>query len=360
MHIADSLTFYDGIIYNSSNTIVFDDNAFWKWATDTTYIEGRVQKTGNDAFTFPIGKNDTAYAPISISAPSNTAHHFTAEYFQIDPDSVLPAPYTRSLHDPTLNHVSGCEYWILDRTNGASNVNVTLSWDDRSCGVSTMSDLRVARWNGSLWKDHGNGGTTGNNANGTVITSAAVTNFSPFTLASVSNENPLPVELISFNAKLNNNVVDLTWQTASEINNDYFTLEKSKDGINWLAFAEQPGAGNSNTTINYVDIDYTPFQGVSYYRLKQTDFNGVFEYSKTVSINNNGSDISVYPNPVKDYLSIDGITENHIIRVYATDGKLIYNGNTNILNTQNWSKGLYEVLIFNSNNQIQKEFKIVK
>ena len=360
MHILDSLTFYDGIIYNNSNTIIFEDNAFWKWASDTTYIEGQVRKIGNDAFTFPIGKNDTAYAPISISAPSNTSHHFTAEYFQVNPDSVLPTPYNRNLKDPTLDHVSGCEYWILDRTNGNSNVSVTLSWDDRSCGVSNLGDLRVARWDGSLWKDHGNGGSTGNNANGTVVSSAAVTNFSPFTLASVSNENPLPIDLTYFDAKLNNNIVNLTWQTTTEINNDFFTLEKSMDGVNWVEFAEQPGAGNSNYTINYKDVDYNPYTGVSYYRLKQTDFNGAFEYSNIVSINNNNSNISVYPNPVKDYLTIDGISENHTIKVFASDGKLIFNGYSPTLNTQNWSKGLYQVIILNQNNAILNEFKIVK
>ena len=74
-----------------------------------------------------------------------------------------------------------------------------------------------------------------------------------------------------FTAELANNVVDLNWITSSEINNDYFTLQKSKDGLNWIDFAKQEGAGNSNTTISYQDSDYHPYSGTSYYRLKQTD-----------------------------------------------------------------------------------------
>jgi hypothetical protein len=295
-----------------------------------------------------------------MSAPINTTHHFTAEYFQINPDSTLPTAYTRTLKDPTLNHISACEYWMLDRTNGTSNVNVTLSWDNRSCGVSNLGDLRVARWNGALWKDHGNGGTTGTTVSGTVVTSAPVNSFSPFTLASATRENPLPVKLLSFDAQLNNNIVDLTWQTATEINNDYFTLEKSKDGFTWIAFAEQNGAGNSNTLLNYADVDINPYTGVSYYRLKQTDYNGDYAYSNIISINNLDEIISVYPNPVKDILNINNLNETHIVKVFAIDGRIIFEGNTPSLNTNNWSNGIYELIIFNQNGEIAKRLKIVK
>ena len=173
--------------------------------------------------------------------------------------------------------------------------------------------------------------------------------------------NVLPIKLIRFNAEINSNNVELFWSTASEINNDFFTLEKSKDGINWSAFAEQPGAGNSNTILNYKGLDYNPYQGVSYYRLKQTDFDGKFEYSNIISIKNiNKSSISISPNPFNYQLIVDGISSKNIIKIYSADGKLIFKGNTKKINTQKWNKGIYNVVIIDNNNAKATTFKIVK
>ncbi len=134
----------------------------------------------------------------------------------------------------------------------------------------------------------------------------------------------LPISLVNFDATAkNNNYIQLTWQTASEINNDYFTIEKSKDGLNWVFVNEQPGAGNNNTLLNYTAIDNNPYQGVSYYRLKQTDFNEDYSYSaiRAVSIATNNT-ISIYPNPTSDnfILSINGNNEEITMEIYNSIG----------------------------------------
>lgn len=95
----------------------------------------------------------------------------------------------------------------------------------------------------------------------------------------------LPVELIEFNGYLNNQVNILNWVTASEINNDYFTLEKSKSGTYWEEVTKINGAGNTNIITSYEYIDQKPFTPNTYYRLKQTDFDGNSEYSKIIYIN---------------------------------------------------------------------------
>ena len=138
------------------------------------------------------------------------------------------------LKEPTLGYIEECEYWIIDRTGGSSNVYVTLTWGPMKCNVFNMADLKVARWDGSLWVDHFNGGTTGSTTAGTVRTLNPVTNFSPFTLATF--ETPFPVELISFNATLNGDKVDLDWATVSELNNDYFTQKKTEIGSTISSF----------------------------------------------------------------------------------------------------------------------------
>ena len=119
--------------------------------------------------------------------------------------------------------------------------------------------------------------------------------------ALIYTENgPLPIELISFNAHIDVDQVELAWVTSSEINNDFFTIERSVDTKLWEEVVVINGAGNSNQLISYYETDYFPYEGVSYYRLKQTDFNGAFTYSNIVPVKfaiNAGVDpfINVFP-----------------------------------------------------------------
>jgi len=109
----------------------------------------------------------------------------------------------------------------------------------------------------------------------------------------------LPIELLSFDAVADGDKVDLAWETVTETNNAYFTIEKSKDGINFIKVIDMPGAGNSTGYRNYAEVDYQPYEGLSYYRLKQTDFNGQFKYFNMVPVNFKArKNILVYPNPI--------------------------------------------------------------
>lgn len=121
-----------------------------------------------------------------------------------------------------------------------------------------------------------------------------------FAMAQVIN-SALPVTLVSFTAKALDNAIELKWVTETEINNDYFEVERSKDGRVFLPIGKVTGAGNSKTVQNYSFVDQQPYQGVSYYRLKQIDFDKRFEYSPTLSVEYNGTtnnfDVLIYPNP---------------------------------------------------------------
>ncbi len=113
---------------------------------------------------------------------------------------------------------------------------------------------------------------------------------------------PLPIELLSFEANVNEDRVDVKWVTTTEINNDFFTIERSVDAENWEVVLIASGAGNSNQVIDYFEIDYEPLAGITYYRLKQTDFDGKYSYSNIVPVKfevntSGGGIINLFPSP---------------------------------------------------------------
>ncbi len=180
LYVSKVLILTNGILEAENGLIYFNSGATVSGTSDSSYIDGAVEKRGNQAFTFPVGKNGH-YRPISISAPSSTSSGFRAEYFEYDSDPI----HAHSSKDGSIAEISRNEHWNLERTSGTSNVNVTLSWDSlsTSCGFDDKADLLVTAWNGSQWKNLGNGGVAGNDVKGTVITSAASTFYGLYTLA---------------------------------------------------------------------------------------------------------------------------------------------------------------------------------
>lgn len=131
----------------------------------------------------------------------------------------------------------------------------------------------------------------------------------------------LPIELINFNANATELGNELFWKTLSEINNDYFVIETSKDAKNYEAIANIQGAGNSVQPIDYYFLDQDPMAGVTYYRLKQVDFDGKFSYSDIVAVKRLSiGEIVLAPNPVKDILNVEiNVTEGGLYSFVLTD-----------------------------------------
>ena len=111
----------------------------------------------------------------------------------------------------------------------------------------------------------------------------------PFSVPVDFTNEPLPIDLLDFSAKAGDAGVSLKWITATEINNNYFTIQRSIDGSNWEIINYVQGAGNSNHIITYTWDDMNPVKGISYYRLKQTDFDGQYEYFDPVAVQFNPS-----------------------------------------------------------------------
>jgi len=164
--------------------------------------------------------------------------------------------------------------------------------------------------------------------------SAAGTFNSRFKLHFNKTSNSLPIQLVNFDAKCQNNKVDVNWSTATETNNDFFTVERSADAATWNFVKKVAGAGNSNSVLNYSTVDDNPVNGISYYRLKQTDFNGQSETFSPVAVNckeeSSQVDITYYPNPFTSevYAVItNSISENATVSVYNVLGSKVYSQN---------------------------------
>jgi hypothetical protein len=151
------------------------------------------------------------------------------------------------------------------------------------------------------------------------------TNYTEGTFAN-PGFSALPVSLLSFDANLKNNKVYLDWVTASEQNNAKFDVERSKNGVDFSQIDEIAGAGNSNVVRNYNAMDEMPLPGVSYYRLKQTDFNGTYTYSSIVAVNNTGVDAlafnSITPSLFSDHVMLDyTLTADGMLNLLITNSQ---------------------------------------
>ncbi|MBL7962569.1 MAG: T9SS type A sorting domain-containing protein [Flavobacteriales bacterium] len=326
--VAGNLSFQRGVVINQA-IIRIQNAGTASGMSNSSFIDGPCEKAGTQSFVFPVGRANR-YRPIAISAPT-AASTFRALYHNTSSNGSYP----HASRVPTISALSQCEYWDLDRTNGDGQVQVTLSWDmvaQPTCGILALADLLVAGWSGTMtqWQNHGNGGTTGSTLLGTVTSAAFVSEFGPFALGSRNGSNPLPVELLEFTATANGAVVDLDWSTATELNNDRFVVERSKDGVHFEDIDQVAGAGTSVGVINYHLVDTRPLPGLSYYRLRQIDFNGAFAHSPIQAVYRSADTplqpVLIYPNPTIGPLHVtmgEGLDASMRIEMVDATGRIV-------------------------------------
>lgn len=173
----------------------------------------------------------------------------------------------------------------------------------------------------------------------------------------------LPVDLVDFQASVNNNKeVELTWETASEINNSHFEIQSSQDGVNFETFARVNSQGNREISRNYAALDNKPFNGVNYYRLKQVDYDGSFEYSdiRTVNVEGMNWSIKISPNPSNGVINIsnqnskDDLCELRIYNQIGAVETMTIKFNEEI-DLQHLSAGIYYLeFIANGQREVKK------
>lgn len=184
----------------------------------------------------------------------------------------------------------------------------------------------------------------------------------------VYSTSTLPIELLEFTAEPAGNEVRTKWVTATEQNNDYFVVERTQDGVTFESIGTVDGAGNSAFAHSYELFDPDPLEGVSYYRLKQVDFNGIYTYSPFAAVTfTHHIETSVYPNPSSDgvftFLQNDHSTTNEVA-VFSADLKLVTNvviapGEKEIISISGQADGIY-FLVYTENGarQVKKVQKI--
>jgi Secretion system C-terminal sorting domain/Beta-propeller repeat len=181
--------------------------------------------------------------------------------------------------------------------------------------------------------------------------------------------NALPVKLLNFSAKVNDNKeVDISWTTASELNNQYFTIERSKDGLNFEQVAIVKGAINSSIAINYLSTDKTPYSGKSYYRLRQTDLDGKYSFSAIVQLQlntANSNEFTIYPNPVQRVLHVQltaSANKSIVWQVQDATGKILkqqsdqLHGSSQSIDVSGLPNGMYYLVLKKDDGTTVKKF----
>lgn len=183
-----------------------------------------------------------------------------------------------------------------------------------------------------------------------------------FALARYNNDDVLPITLFNFTASNEKGKILLNWQTASELNNAYFVVERSSNPNNGFINIGNVANKNSAQGAKYIYEDVHPFIGKNYYRLKQVDKDNSFTYSKTVLADVLSSSVKVYPNPVKDILNID-ITDdlkNTTLSIISASGNVIkqlfLSELNNTLNIKEFPAGVYYVVIHKNEKLINQKF----
>lgn len=176
----------------------------------------------------------------------------------------------------------------------------------------------------------------------------------------------LPVEMLSFDVKCEKDISILKWTTSSEINNDYFIVEKSNDGEQFHQIGIVKGFGNSSVIRDYFFKDDDVVSRAAYYRLKQVDFNGEYNYSNTIVGKCSSNNFNIYPNPANSILNIDWDKSSHqVVDVIITNsiGQVVFEKKINkvstSLNIESLIKGFYQIQIVedNKNRSISKFIK---
>ncbi len=337
IELDDELILSNGrVTTNNNNYLRLLNGATSSEASSASFVNGPLQAELDDNanLAFPVGKGNR-FGEVSVidATHINQTLVWQAEYFNSNAQTTNAQVNNFNSSDPSIADISEDEYWVVTNNIGATptgSADIGLRWDANSSVPNDLGSLRVMAWNdgASEWDDRG--GTAHNSSSQTFRSSDSISFASERVLTLGSSDAfATPVELISFTADAQEQTVQLAWETASEINNDYFEVRRSVDGINFKKIGEVAGNGNTVDVIRYDFVDQMPVSGISYYQLKQVNFNGAFEHSDKISVEwiNEGFvqgfvEVNLYPNPAPQgqaKLKVTGLRPNSVVTFKLLD-----------------------------------------
>lgn len=299
--------------------------------------------TGN--YVIPWTTQSGIKIPLSITkttAGVGTTASFTLSTWETTDVADMNLPWPTMVTNMNLPSAANGSLFAVDRfwhINALSYtakpaIELVMNYDPASTEIGinntiTETNLLAQRFNTTLgnWETYklfGTNDAINDRVTGIVVPSADF--FENWIL--VDKTNPLPVTLVSFDVNCEEHGVVLNWTTQTEINNDFFVIEKSIDAINFFDLTTIQGAGNSNTLLNYSYTDDSYISGIAYYRLKQFDFNGQYEYFNIEAINCKLTDngFYTYPNPTNGVFQLQFNTplkENAQLEIYDLRGRIV-------------------------------------
>ncbi|MBL7888337.1 MAG: T9SS type A sorting domain-containing protein [Bacteroidia bacterium] len=325
----------------------------------TSFVQGNLRRSllSTGSYDFPVGHATPGYQRANVNFTAATSIGNLLARFDTWP-STPPIQGGTDCGATFNQQAENNGYWTItanaNPTTGTYNMTLYPLNATNTAGMSGWTIMKDPLISSNTWSLNGTCVVT---STATQVMRNGMNGFSVYGAA--QSLTPLPIELISFTGKNLGKRNLLEWTTATEHNNDFFTLERSKDGYNFETLSVIDGAGSSSSTINYNKYDESPFFGLTYYRLKQTDFNGDYSHSEILAIENSLDDIelsNVHPNPTSNDINFDfyspiaGTIKVQVLdytgRVVIEENMVISNGKTR-LNAKmgELAKGIYSLKV---------------
>jgi len=298
--VSNTLTFLNGNIVLGSSDMTIGGSGTITGASSSRYVvtngSGSLrQVVSSSGVVFPVGTS-TSYAPVTI------ANAGTTDTFAVKVQGTFDNP-------PYGDAYVNLQWTVDEAVAGGSDATLTFQWNgsDERPTFNRSNSVYIGRWAGSTWNQ------TLASVGGSDPYTASAGGFSAFGPFGVGNDKVFPVELVSFDAEYVSGIIRLRWVTLSEFSNAGFAIERSLDGAEWSDIAWEHGHGTTAVRQEYEfmdDVQRLPYiPGMLYYRLKQVDREGDYEYSPVVSVRIHGLSAGArllgnFPNPFRQETTI--------------------------------------------------------
>ncbi|MEQ8303422.1 MAG: T9SS type A sorting domain-containing protein [Cyclobacteriaceae bacterium] len=255
--------------------------------------------------------------------------------------------------------------WRVSEVGDVGSASVSINYNGLT-GSPLGSNLRLLiDRDGDGFADNDVTPISGSSSNGIVtFSNVNFQNGDRFTLGNTDLTRPLPVELIAFSAVPSRREIVIEWTTASELNNDFFTVQRSLDAEEWQAVLKVIGAGTLATPKSYQAVDLQPYHGDSYYRLMQTDYDGTVSFSNIERVYFEGiPSLAVHPNPSSGVFVLNGASAYSELRIYNDVGQIVSpsisrGADEIVIDLQTYPRGVYILRV--SDGQSLQSLRIVK